>query len=156
MSTYIYILPKDVCLDIARKNNPHKYQESVLLEYLPDTLYGSTVESLGILDGMYVTVDGWQVPMEFTQESLQVDTICSNSNPVAYSNENSFISHEIVIGRDPWVLRIDVESAMVKVNPIVMHKQTDDIVKDVLCALNGAMLEEWRRFYGKQQDVSEM
>lgn len=156
MSTYIYILPKDVCLDIARKNNPHEHQESVLLEYLPDNLFGSTVESAGILDGMYITIDGWQVPMEFTQELLQVDTICSDSNPVAYSNENSLISHEVVIGRDPWIMKIDTETAIVEVNPIVIDKQTDDIVKDVLCALNGAMLEEWRRFYGKQQDVFEM
>lgn len=41
-------------------------------------------------------------------------------------------------------------------SPIVIDKQADGIVKDVLCALNGAMLKEWRRFYGKQQDVSEM
>ena len=156
MSTYIYILPKDVCLDIARKNNPHEDQESVLLEYLPDTLYGSTVESVGILDGMYITIDGWWVPMEFTQESLQVDTMCSNSNPVAYSNENSLTSHQIVIGRDPWIMKIDTETAIVEVNPIVIDKQMDDIVKDILCALNGAMLEEWRRFYGKQQNVPEM
>ena len=56
MNTYIHILPKDVCLDIARKNNPHEDQESVLLEYLPDNLFGSTVESVGVLDGMYITI----------------------------------------------------------------------------------------------------
>lgn len=139
MSTYIYILPKDVCLDIARKNNPHEHQESVLLEYLPDTLYGSTVESLGILDGMYITIDGWQVPVEFTQ----VYTACLNSNEETSNTDNGLVSHGTVIGKDPWVLRIDVESEMVKVNPIVIDNQTDDIVKDIFscfrwCNVRGA------------------
>lgn len=110
------------------------------------------MESVGILDGLYVTVDGWQVPMEFTQ----VYTTGLNSNEETSNTDNGPVSHEIVIGKDPWVLRIDVENAMIQVNPIVIDKQTDDIVKDVLCALNGAVLEEWKRFYGKQQNVSEM
>lgn len=54
------------------------------------------------------------------------------------------------------VLKIDTESAIVEVNPIVTDRHTDDVVKDVLCALNGAVLEGWKRFYGKQQDVPEM
>ena len=87
-------------------------------------------------------------------ETRIITQVYTDSNAVTCNNDINPISHQIVIGRDPWIMKID--TAIVEVNPIVIDKQTDDIVKDVLCALNGVVLEEWKRFYGRQQNVPEM
>ena len=169
----IYILPKYQCLEIAKKNLREPYQsDEHLLRYLPDGIFNRTLAVKQEYSDRY-KVDGvlgafWYIPKEFakpvpdaiavslTTEVPSMDSITYSTNIGYTLNPVSPISNVFTIGRDPWIMKINLETGIIEVNPIVIDKQTDDIVKGVLCALNGAMLEEWRRFYGKQQDVPEM
>lgn len=154
MYGYIHIFPKNICLEKAGLVDSPEVPEDVLLRGLPDRIFDSTLEYVDILEGCYLTADGWLIPVEFTENLAK--TVTNNSSNLTYNDIVSSISTQVVIGRDPWIMKIDTETSVVQVNPIVIDNQIDNIVKDILHALNGMVVEELKRTYGKQQNVSEM
>ena len=109
----ILIFTKEKCLEIAKIKNPTINNEKILLCNIPDYLFGTTAFYESCDDEAYFGVDGkWVVPKEFARPVGEI-----LSSYIASSIGRSLLSHSIVIGNDPWVLRIDTESAIVEVNP---------------------------------------
>lgn len=141
----ILIFTKEKCLEIAKIKNPTINNEKILLCNIPDYLFGTTAFYEGCDDEAYFGVDGgWEVPKEFARPVGDQVGVISPSDAV-YSIGRSLLSHSIVIGSDPWILRIDTESAVVEVNPQVIDKQPDELAKEVLRALDNAVLEKYRQ-----------
>lgn len=137
----ILIFTKEECLEIAKIKNPTIDNEKTLLCSVPDYLFGTAASYKSCNDVAYFDVDGrWEVPKEF---ACTVGEILSSYT--VSSIGRSLLSHSIVIGSDPWILRIDTESAVVEVNPQVIDKQPDELAKEVLQALDNAVLEEYRK-----------
>lgn len=142
----ISIFTKEKCLEIAKANNPTVDDEETLLCSIPDYLFGTIVSYESCDDEFYFGVDDklFVVPKEFARPVGGQVSATSPSDAV-YSIGRSLLSHTIQIGSNPWVLRIDTESAMVEVNPNVIDRQADELAKEVLKALDNAVLEEYRK-----------
>ena len=157
----IYILPKYKCLEIAKKSYRKQYQsDEDLLHYLPDDMFNRTLVVKREYGDCY-EVDGvvscfWRIPKEFakpapeavvgdtTTEVTSMDSITSNTG-IGYITSASIFSNSFTIGSDPWIMKINLETGIIEVNPEIIDRQPDKIVKDILRAIDHTVLECYLR-----------
>lgn len=166
----IYIFPREKCLEIARKN--HEGQDRLdedLLCYLPDDMFNRTLVVKQECGDCYkvggVVSCFWRIPKEFakpvpesivvspTTEVPSMDSITSNTG-IGYITSASIFSNSFTIGSDPWIMKINLETGIIEVNPEIIDMQPDKIVKDVLRAIDRTVLKcylrEKKKYEGKK------
>lgn len=155
---YIYVFPKEECLKIARKLRRNSSDIDDLLCYLPDDVFNKVGEVVEEYDEYYRAKIGdakWNFPKEFTKSvSYSLCPPFNSSDIINTVSPVSTISSTLTIGNDPWVMKINLETAVVKVNPEIIDKQTDEAVKTILQGIDNMVLECYLREKKKRIDVT--
>lgn len=157
---YIYIFPKYQCLEIAKKNHREQYQsDEDLLHYLPDDMFNRILIPKQECGDCY-KVDGVvscfrRIPKDFakpvpeavvvspTTKVFSMDSSIQNTG-IEYNFYFNF-SNYFTIGSDPWIMKTNLETGIIEVNPEIIDRQPDKIVQDILRAIDHTVLECYLR-----------
>lgn len=144
---FIELKSREECLNIARDLKVDNIPEDDLLCSIPDELFGTIQEVSKVLGGGYLTVDGYLVPSSFIISCY--DGIISgarDTDKLSYCGATNIRSNELVFNSDiGYVIKIDLKTGIVHVNPDIIDKQPEAIAKQVLECLDDLVLQTFNR-----------